>query len=205
MWIAKYSYGSPAEVVLVPDANHDPAKEVLQKDLLPEGLGDRKTCHVPLFNPIVELCLTTFTENELNPARIALRKAIDTEKTNLRYRDLGVHFVQWLLDIKPNDPGIPFSVGCFYAWNSTPGHNIGKQLESLLPIVLALGQNLNAQQNIHALKGVVPTFALFDKGTLPDFIKKMIEVLEAAVVQNRAAVPLPPATQSGATGGTGLY
>lgn len=184
MWITKYSAGHPAEVVLAPDECHDPAKEVIQQELLPEGFGNRRTYRIPLFKPVVELCLTTFTEEDLERARAALRKAIDTERKNLRYRDLGIHFVEWLLDIKPNDSTTPHPVGHYYAWNTAPGWNIAQQLDSLLPVITALSQNLNAQNNIEALEKITPVFELYEQDRLPDFVITMIaefkKKLEAA-------------------------
>ena len=89
MWITKYAVGEPAEIIL--------------------------TYRIPLFRPVVELCLTTFTEEDIECARGALRKAIDTERKYLRYRHFGLHFVEWLLDIVLNDPSTPYSVGHSYA------------------------------------------------------------------------------------------
>jgi hypothetical protein len=60
-------------------------------------------------------------------ARAALRKPISTERKNLRYRDLGVHFVEWLLDISPNDAREVYPIGHSYAWNSEPGRNVNQQ------------------------------------------------------------------------------
>lgn len=187
MWITKYSAGHPAEVILAPDACHDPSNEVIQEELLPEGFGDRRTYRIPLFKPVVELCLTTFTEEDIERARGALRKAIHTERKNLRYRDLGIHFVEWLLDIKPNDPTTPQAVGHFYAWNTAPGWNIDQQLDSLLPVIIALSQNLNAQKNIEDLEKIVPAFELYDHERLPDFVSKMIKEFNEKVEQARAA------------------
>lgn len=175
MWITYYSAGSPAEVVLIPDAQHDPSNQVLQPDLLPEGFGNRRTYHVPLFKPVDELDLTTFTEKQLEPARMALRKAIATERKNLRYRDLGVHFVEWLLNIVPNDASQQYEIGHWYAWNATPGQNVDRQLESLLPIIIALGQNLSAQGNTQSLEKIVPAFGLFNESRLPNFVADMIK------------------------------
>ena len=138
MWITKYLVGEPAEIILAPDECHNPETDVLQEKLLPEGFGDRHTYRIPLFRPVVELCLTTFTEEDIEPARGALRKAIDTERKNLRYRDFGLHFVEWLLDIVPNDPRPTYDVGHYYAWNTQPGRNVTRQLESLLPVIISL-------------------------------------------------------------------
>ena len=175
MWITRYLFGQPAEVVLAPDEYHDPSKEVLQQELLPDGFGDRRTYRIPLFKPVVELCLTTFTEEDIEPARGALRKAIDTERKNLRYRDLGVHFVEWLLDIKPNDPTTPHAVGHYYTWNNEPGRNVAQQLDSLLPVIIALGQNLKAQKNMESLEKIFAAFELYDPAHLPEFVRNMVK------------------------------
>ena len=175
MWITKYLVGEPAEIILAPDEYHNPETGVLQEKLLPEGFGDRRTYRIPLFAPVVELCLTTFTEEDTERARGALRKAIDTERKNLRYRDFGLHFVEWLLDIVPNDPSRPYDVGHYYAWNTEPGRNVARQLDSLLPVIISLAQNLNAQTNFEWLAKIVPVFTLYEQERLPGFLRTMIK------------------------------
>lgn len=198
MWITKYAVGHPAEIVLAPDECHNPDKETLQDGLLPEGFGDRRTYRIPLFRPVVELCLTTFTEEDIERARGALRKAIDTERKNLRYRDSGVHFVEWLLNIVPNDPSTPHAVGHSYAWNTEPGRNVAQQLDSLLPVIIALGQNLNAQKNLDSLEKIVPVFTLYEPERLPDFVRTMIKGFNDQVEQARGANRLPPVKEGSA-------
>jgi hypothetical protein len=39
-----------------------------------------------------------------------------------------VHFVEWLLDISPNDAREVYPIGHSYAWNSEPGRNVNQQL-----------------------------------------------------------------------------
>ena len=184
MWITKYLVGEPAEIILAPDEWHNPETGVLQEKLLPEGFGDRRTYRIPLFAPVVELCLTTFTEEDTERARGALRKAINTERQNLRYRDFGLHFVEWLVDIVPNDP-ITSPVGHYYAWNTEPGRNVARQLESLLPVIISLGQNLNAQKNFEWLAKIVPVFTVYEQERLPDFLRTMIKGFNDQVEQAR--------------------
>jgi hypothetical protein len=192
MWITKYLVGEPAEIILAPDENHNPETGVVQKKLLPKGFGNRRTYRIPLSAPVVELCLTTFTEEDTERACGALRKAIDTERQNLLYRDFGLHFVEWLQNIVPNDPRRPYEVGQFYRGNTKPGH-LARQLASLFPVIISLGQNLSARKNVEWLAKIVPVFTLYEQERLPDFLQPVIKGFNDQVEQARGTNGLPPA------------
>jgi hypothetical protein len=177
MWLTHYTYGSVAEVVLAPHLRRDPLKEIKEQDDKLAHAGDGFRYRIPLGDAVVALGLNDLMTDELDKARIGLEKAINIEMKNLTYRRLGVHFSQWLLNTKPNDPATEFAIGQFYAWNSQPGKNTTEQLEALLPICIALAHNFKAQglkEDFHKLKGVL---SLVPKGKIPSFAQDNLSEL----------------------------
>ena len=178
IWLTRYTFGDVTEVRLIPDATHDPLREVRKvvKKFSGHG-GDGCSYDIPLGAPVVELSIDQLRTDMVGKARASLAKAAYVEMRNLTYRRLHVHFSQWMLDILSNDDSSGIKLGQFYAWNAQPGKNTSEQLEALLPIIIALAHNLKAQKRMDELQKLKGVFDLIPQEAIPGFVRSNLPEL----------------------------
>lgn len=178
MWLARNQFGLEelGQVNLIPEANHDPVKEVRFFDKKLDGVaGDGHRYDIPLFKPIVEMHITDLNDLlKINEARKRLSWAVDLEQRNIRYRGLFVHHSLWITssetDIMPQ-PGYAFH------YNKVPGKNTASQLQSIAPVIVTLALNYKAQKlngELEKLKGIC---ALLPENAVLDFAKQALPEL----------------------------
>ncbi|OHE85570.1 MAG: hypothetical protein A3G75_13710 [Verrucomicrobia bacterium RIFCSPLOWO2_12_FULL_64_8] len=181
MWLLRYQFGLMTEIELCPDARHDPLRKSRRARIDKKGKGDGYSYRVPLGNPVVDVTVPELEGEKLDKAREAITVAIRLEQANITYRRLGVHVASWFTDIVPNDATSLATVGGSFFWNSTPGQNVGGQIDALKNIGITLALNLDAQGQTAAIADLAPVFKFFKKQTIPAWIQSK---LPAAIQAN---------------------
>src|SRR5262245_37864526 len=97
MWLIRYNFGTPSEVVFEFGANHDILKESQEVVAEYSGKGKGNGCryHVAIPQPIVSLTLADLNDISIRAAQSALCKAVRIESRNISYRRLNVHYFEW--------------------------------------------------------------------------------------------------------------
>lgn len=178
IWYLKYQVGRPGEIVLLPDRELIPEKELSTRSnqwryeeselaLCNDGTlaGNGYSYQIPLGKPIAELSLDNDDEDYLNDIRSTLDKWLELEYESIVQRNLGIpNYFEWK-SWTPNK--LPSEKLVFTFWNDEPGANIQRLLNAISPAVQSLLLHLRHQNDFQRAKPIIP-FArwLKDEGFL---------------------------------------
>lgn len=172
MWLTHYEFSNPTEIILVPDATHDPVKKVRSRTRIRKrGIGDGYKYRVPLRAPIVDLTVADLERTQLlKRARRALEIAISVESRNLTYKLLGLHAATWLTDPVPNSPAsLKGKGGGFSCSEEKPR---GELLRAFRDMCIILALNLKARKQKKRIEILAHAFRLIPRRSVPEWAFK---------------------------------
>jgi hypothetical protein len=149
-WRLFWEHGQPFEIDFVTEAFSDATyhRQEPTSATTNQTFGDSKTWTVPLGPPFLslrhgELQRGLSTENAL----ALLRRHVEMEHANLIRFQLGVAIHSCVAAWSSNEFAPQFVVHKAMYWNAGPGTNIAKLIETLAPVVVNLGVNLQWQHD----------------------------------------------------------
>jgi len=173
MWLLRYKFENMTAIELCPDATHDPLRESKGEKIENAEHGDGHLYRVPLGNPVVDLGILNFDNDQRERAIAALKEAVAVEQRNITFRRLGVHQASWFTDVRANDVESLRMIGGAVFWDGYSLENVSNQTDALKNIAVTLALNLKAREADHdqeRLNCLAPLFRLFPGESIPKWL-----------------------------------